>query len=112
MKSVSSSVFTETDRRGQQTYGLRGDYLLEVPHLQPRKGLIESGSPSQTDEFFMKTICSPFGPTKISYKKFKYLNLISKKFAFTVKSSHYTLHWSFTKAMDRGKNSEGVATSE
>lgn len=93
-------MFTAAGRRGQQTFGLRADCLFHVSHLQSREGLIKSGSPSLADEFFIKTICSPCAPTKISYKSsINWGLMISMRWSFTAKSSLYTVRWSLSRAI-------------
>lgn len=91
-------VFIAAGRRGQQTFGLRADCLFHVSHLQSREGLIKSGSPSLADEFFIKTICSPWAPTKICKSSINWGLMISMRWSFTAKSSLSTVHWRLSRA--------------
>lgn len=69
---------------------------LHFSHLQPREELIKSGSPSLADEFFIKTICSPRAPTKISPESpVIWVLVISVRWSFTAKSSLCSAHFSF-----------------
>lgn len=112
-KGIWMCVFTAAGRRGQQTFGLRADCLFQVSHLQSREGLIKSGSPSLADEFFIKTICSPWAPTKICKSSINWGLMISMRWSFTAKSSLYTVHWRLsTEPQHTRKHSEGAYTSE
>lgn len=68
-----------------------------------REGLIKSGSPSLPDEFFIKTVCSPWAPTKISYKSsINWGLMISMRWSFAAKSSHCTAGWSPSRERAHG----------